>query len=148
APQVGRSLKDQLRLVVIADVERCLGGVFETRIAKGLWSEVVLPTTLAGVVAEQVDVVAIVRLIGRTAQNLQGTHRLARLQGQITPEAPGADLAKHQHLLGSQTCSTIIRLPRQLLNETGQANLWIDPQRMQKRRASIGLSRCRGAKAQ
>ena len=88
-----------------------LGGILEARIAKGLRAEVVVRADLARVVAEQVDIVAIVRFIGRATQHLLGAHRLTGLQRQIPPVAPGTNLAKHQHLLSPQAWSTLIALP-------------------------------------
>ena len=62
--------------------------------------------------------------------------------------APGANLAKHQHLLGGQTRATIISLPRQLLNKRGETDVRIDPQRFKERTAPVICRRGRGAKTQ
>ncbi|MNP66900.1 hypothetical protein D3C76_1626620 [compost metagenome] len=55
-----------------AHMERRLGAVLKPRVTEGLRAEAVQRADVAGVVAEQVDVVAVIRLIGGAGQHGQG----------------------------------------------------------------------------
>ena len=139
-PQVGRGGKDQRRLVVVADVERRLRGILEARIAKRLRAEVVALPGIPRIVAEQVDVMAVVRLVRRAGQHLQRLHPLAVAQRQVAPVRPGTDLVEHQHVLALEQRPAAAILPRQLLDEAGQLDLRVDAQCLEERGAPIALA--------
>ena len=73
--------KDDGVFVVIPDMKRRLGRIFKTRIAKRLHTEVVLAANLARVVAEQIDIVTVVRFIGGTGYYHQRRNLFAGLHG-------------------------------------------------------------------
>ena len=140
-PQVGRRGEDQRRLVVVTDMKRRLGGILEARIAERLRTEVVALADGAGVVAEQVDVVTVVRLVRGAGYHLQGRNLLACLQAEVAPVGPGADLVEHQHILAAQQRAAAGILPWQLLDETGQFDLRIDTQGLEEGPAPITAAR-------
>ncbi|MCY1532030.1 hypothetical protein D9M68_672750 [compost metagenome] len=115
--------------MVITDMERRLGRILEARIAKGLPAEVVARAHFARIVAEQVDVVAVVRLVGGAGHHRQGRQPVARPHLVEAPFAPQAELAKHQHLGGVHRRTAAPVHARQGLDEIGQLDLGVDPQR-------------------
>ncbi|MNZ73639.1 hypothetical protein D3C78_920580 [compost metagenome] len=72
-----------------AHVERRLGAVLETRIAKRLRAEAVQCGHVTWIVAEQVDVVAVVRLVGGAGEHRHGRYLFPGRQADETLLVPG-----------------------------------------------------------
>ena len=140
--QVRRGGEDQRRLVVVADMERRLGGILEARITERLRAEIVALAGRARIVAEQVDIVAVVGLVGGADQHLQCAHPFAVAQRQVAPVGPGADLVEHQHVFAAQQRTAAVILAGQLLDETGQPDLRVHAQGLEKGRAPVALAVC------
>ncbi|CRW98334.1 hypothetical protein PAERUG_P6_East_of_England_6_IMP_1_03_09_02791 [Pseudomonas aeruginosa] len=130
-----RAAVDHRRLVIEAHVERRLGAELEARVAEWLGAEAVALAGFAGVVAEQVDVVAVVRFVGGGGQHCQGRDSLAGLQADETPGGPRREVLEHQHLLWLEVRALRLVLPGKRLER--QADLRVDPQRREERLTQV-----------
>ncbi|SQC66871.1 Uncharacterised protein [Pseudomonas aeruginosa] len=132
-----RAAVDHRRLVIEAHVERRLGAELEARVAEWLGAEAVALAGFAGVVAEQVDVVAVVRFVGGGGQHCQGRDSLAGLQADETPGGPRREVLEHQHLLWLEVRALRLVLPGKRLERQRQADLRVDPQRREERLTQV-----------
>ena len=112
-----------------AHVERRLGAVLKPRIAERLRAEAVQRADLAGVVAEQVDVVAVIGFIGGAGEHGQGRDFFAIGHANKALAVPRREGLFDHHLFSLEVFTLGHILARQRLDDHGQMNERIDPQR-------------------
>ncbi len=115
-----------------AHVEGGLGAVLEARVAERLRAETVQPADLARVVAEQIDVVAIIRFVGGAGQHRQGRQLFCGHHVDEALAIPGREGLFNHHLVSLQVLATGQVASRQRLDDRRQMNLRVDAQRVEE----------------